>query len=453
MPYGMISAYGRQKEGYIMAVFRGTTEPKKIFGLLTAYYLLFYMADNISFTYLPVYYGSFHISQSQIGMITAAGAVMSIVAQPIWGLMADRAKCKNNVLLTMIFGVGASYMLFFVPNQTFLTLVLFTCFWQFFFSTFFALSDTVCLECLAFTKVDFGVIRSLGSIGFCLMALFMAIFAGKMSMGERFAFFPALMFLSMIPVLFLPKIRGHQYVESKDKAEKNKEKLPLTALFRYKNVTLVLLFMFLTLIPSGFYSGFFSLYYTSEIGANDTLLNIFMAISSVCEVPFMFIAAKAVRRVSFKTLIYVTSFVHILRYLALGLMKDPYLILPVAALTSITTVMVVYAGIVYINNNVSKKLRASGQSVWAVVAYGISKIAGSTVGGVVSGHIGMANTFLVSAVFVLILCIIFWFIMPSDLNTPPDEIESLMDAYTAKRKARLAFKEEAKKREKSAVSN
>ena len=66
-----------------------------------------------------------------------------------------------------------------------------------------------------------------------------------------------------------------------------------------------------------------------------------------------------------------------------------------------------YAMATYVNNNIPAVLKASGQAVNWIISLGLSRIAGSILGGILVDKYGIRQVFLFNSLFVAVLIAIY----------------------------------------------
>ena len=71
--------------------------PIKIASAMAAYYAVTGVYQN----YISKYFGAQGLTDGEIGVLMAAPPLISLIAQPVWGTLGDRAKSKNAVFRLM----------------------------------------------------------------------------------------------------------------------------------------------------------------------------------------------------------------------------------------------------------------------------------------------------------------------------------------------------------------
>lgn len=138
--------------------------------------------------------------------------------------------------------------------------------------------------------------------------------------------------------------------------------------------------------------------YYKELGADNGLLGWSMVISALSEVPFLLLSSRLFSRFSISSILLAASGAAAARWLLFGMIDNPYAILPVQILHGMIFIVVSVTMSVFINKEVPQELRASGQTLNALLNLGAARIIGSYVGGFASEAAGMKSVFLYCAI-------------------------------------------------------
>ncbi len=420
----------------------GESRNRKSLISLVCYYILFYGSMNFMVTYLSLFFkNNMNMSASAIGIISMIGPAVSVISQPLWGMAADRAKSKNNVLaIQLIIGLVMYFSYVLIPagrSYTFALLLIVSGLASIGYQGCVNLSDTICLETLAGTRYKFDTVRSIGSFAYAFVALCVGVSSMVLNKdynpASMLVAFSVVMAASLIPLFTLPHVRGHQ----SEKGEGGGKKVPITAIFKYKELIKVFAFGFLIAIPHTFALNFFPIVF-SDMGASNALINIYIFISAFTEVPFIFIAGKLSSKFSHRTIVIAGALVSMVRYLLFALLANPAVLLITSPLLGIPTVVMVFSNIVYINKIVSPELKASGQAMWSFLVFSAAKIISCLVGGFMLDHMGRSATFGFWTVWSLVIVVIFYFLLPKHkLSDIPDQEESVNTTLEAADKKTL----------------
>ncbi|NEN87073.1 MFS transporter [Paenibacillus elgii] len=352
-----------------------------------SYFLLFYfvvyMGNAIYGTYIPVYFQSIGATPTQIGALLSVGPFVAVLAQPLWGAVGDRARTKNAVLGWLIAGSGAMILLF--PfSEAFLYLLVVVCLFTFFQTSIFALSDAITLEELEKHKRwSFGPIRLGGTIGFAVMSITFGWIA-KDHIGYLFYAYALVMLVSLLLLAKFPKVSGYQSTGNK---------MQVWVLFKNRKLVTYLAINLVLQITMGYYYTFFPVYY-KEMGGDSVLLGWSMVVSSLSEIPFLLFASKIMKRVRMTHILLLSSLAAMARWFIFSFTDNPYWVLPTQLLHGLIFIVLTVTMAMYINQEVPKELKASGQTLNGLLNLGLARIIGSFLGGYASEAYGMRNVFM-----------------------------------------------------------
>lgn len=363
--------------------------------IFVSFYAISYMAYAISNTFFPIYYKQLGYSGSSLGLLLSVGPFVALLSQPFWGIMADRASSKN-LILQIICAVSTVSIFLLVADSRFYFLSLSFAIFSFFYYPLFALGDTITLEYLKNTSWNFGPIRLAGTFGFAVMA----IIAGKlasMNITNIFFLFSACTAVSFLIARKLPVVRGHQH---------GRQKISILALLKNREFMFLSVFFLAVMSSMGFYYSFYPVYY-EQLGAGRTLVGVSMFVSAVSETPFLLFSSRISRKFHAKYILLGSAAAICLRWLLIYLVSSPYALLPLMLLHGTTFIVMSYAMATYVNNNIPAVLKASGQAVNWIISLGLSRIAGSILGGILVDKYGIRQVFLFNSLFVAVLIAIY----------------------------------------------
>ncbi|WP_084822329.1 MFS transporter [Bacillus sp. SA1-12] len=367
-------------------------------------YAVAYMGNAVFQTFLPVYLDSIDLSKTEIAALLSFGPLMAILAQPIWGSIGDRSKTKNSVLQLLMFGSALS-VLFFPLSNHFVYLLVIMCLVTFFQTSVYPMGDAITLEYLSETKWNFGPIRLAGTIGFALMSVGFGLYA-RNQIDSIFIVYCLIMLLAMVISFKLPKVKGHQ-------ASGNKVKI--WVVFKNRKLVLLLLLSFIVQVSLGYYYAFFPIFY-KELGADTSLLGWSMLVSASSEIPFLLFADKIIKRFGVPLILLSTAFFAGVRWLCFYFVESPYLVLPIQLFHGAIFIVLMVTMAMFINEEVPRELKASGQTMYGLISLGIARITGSILGGMTAESVGMREVFLYSSILMFLTLIVFAFIFMRDVS-------------------------------------
>ncbi|SHE93202.1 MFS transporter, PPP family, 3-phenylpropionic acid transporter [Thermoanaerobacter uzonensis DSM 18761] len=369
-----------------------------IYYFFIIFYAVFFMGGAIYGTFVPVYLDYIGYSKSEIGILMSLGPFVAIIAQPFWGITSDRARSKNFVL-QILFLASIFTMALFPLSRNFYYLIAVITLFTFFQTSTGPISDAITLEYLSETNQKFGPIRMAGTIGYAVMSVIAGWFVQRY-IGSIFILNIVVLFLAFMIVFKLPVVKGHQF---------GKEKVSIWKLFSDKNLVLLMVFNFLVQITLGFYYTYFPIYFR-QIGGNNELLGWAYFISAMSEIPFLLYADKILEKIGTRGALIGASFVAAIRWLIISLFQNAYLVLPFQLLHGLIFIVLYYSMATYINQEVPKELRASGQTMNNLIGMGISRIVGSLLGGFLSDAYGIKAVFFYNSLLAFAIGLIFGYI-------------------------------------------
>jgi PPP family 3-phenylpropionic acid transporter len=360
------------------------------------FYFFIYMSNAVYGTFIPLYFQDAGFTQTEIGTLLSVGPMVAILAQPVWGTLSDRAKTKNRILLLLIAGSGISVLLYPL-SDLFVYLIIMIGVFTFFQTSIYAVSDAITLEELDRSKRgDFSLIRLAGTVGFALMSIVFGLIA-KERVDLVFTVFALIMAVCMVLALRFPPVAGHQ---TKDR------KIRIWVLFRNRKLVLYFSVNFILHISLGYYYTFFPLYFT-ELGGDSTWLGWSMVISSLSEIPFLLLAGKIFNRFKVHHILLMAGAASTLRWYLFSAIENPYWTLPVQLLHGLIFIVLSVTMAVVINREVPDELKASGQTLNALLSLGIARTIGSFAGGIASEEFGLQRVFFYNFVLSLLCIAVF----------------------------------------------
>lgn len=377
---------------------------------LWALYALTYMAQAILGTFVPVYFHSIGLDSGRIGQLLALGPLMAVFANPFWGIAGDRAANKNRILAILVLGSSVT-MLAFPHSVNYAVLMGILAVFTFFQSSIFPLSDAVTLEYLEESRWKFGPIRMAGTLGFSVMSLVGGAFA-RWNLESIFVLYPCIGIFTLITIYRMPVIKGHQACGNR---------ISPWQLLKNRDVMVLIFFNFFIQLTYGFYQSFFPIYY-NQLGADNTMLGLSMLIAAASEIPFLLLAGPILEKLGIRLTLMISAVITSLRWALTYLVTDTGAILAVGITHGFSFIVFSFCVATFINKNVPKELRASGQTMNALLCMGLARAAGSAFGGVLSSFTGIRQVFLWNSWVGFLSVLVFGMILFRQKN-PMKELE------------------------------
>lgn len=175
---------------------------------------------------------------------------------------------------------------------------------------------------------------------------------------------------------------------------------------------MICLMVFFIVFALGFnlYYSFYPIHFSS-VGGTSRQIGTMLFVSAISEIPFLLTARYWLRRFGIEKVLIASGLISSLRWLLLFFLEAPVLIILVNCLHGLGYVTVNFSIISFINTNLPRQLRATGQTICAVLVMFFSRVIFGYIGGIASDFFGVSQMMLFSAVITIIITFVFmiWF--------------------------------------------
>ena len=364
--------------------------------ILFLVYVLFYSGQSIYNTYLNLYLSQVGLSYSQVGMTISISTICVLAGQMNWGIASDRCRSKNLILSILLLAASMISLMFYLGSGYFYLIAAVSLF-AFFFNPIVPLLDNYTIEYIEKNgKSDYGHLRMGGTIGYCITVLLIGLLL-KDDYRGIFILVSAALFLCFMLYRTLPKISGYR---SRENHTSWKDILG--------NRTLIGLILFSLIFNLGlsFFYSFYPIYFT-EIGGNSSLIGTMMFLCAVSEIPMLLIIDKIVRKIGLEHTLIIAGIVTSARWLLLFVLRNPSAAIFVSLLHGIGYTSFSYCIITYIGRSVPKDMRATCQTLNALIGTVGSKVLFGYIGGLASEAFGANRIMLASSLLMLVSTCVF----------------------------------------------
>lgn len=138
--------------------------------LLRSFNFLYFAMLVIFVAFLPVYLNEQGLNPSQIGFITGTGGFITIIAQPLWGMISDRTKTTRKVLMVLLV-LSSIFGYFLYATSSYPLLILFAMLLYFFLLPIDPLAESLNFTISESAGVSYGSIRTYGALGYAVVSL------------------------------------------------------------------------------------------------------------------------------------------------------------------------------------------------------------------------------------------------------------------------------------------
>lgn len=387
---------------------------------LTLFWFFYVGSLGIVFPYFSLYLKeNAGLTGTELGVVLAIPPLIGMLAQPLWGYVADRTGARSRMLPLLSVGASLGYLALGAAKG-FPAIALATAAVALFSSALFPMTLSVSLAILRDAgRHAFGHVRAWGTIGFFALVLTfpwildtyrsahdIATTMEKASEPGLELMFPitaGLVFIAAVIGLFLPKEGA---VALRAARGDWRELLHNRAFCRFLLFSLVANFLMhgpMWLFP---------IFVRSRGGNIDTIRGMWI-LMLLFEIPLVLSTGSGLKRLGSRGLLGVGILVGGLRWLLCAQSTDLRLLFAIQALHGVTVVGLNLGSPLYLDAVAPEKLRSTAQGILSMVAVGIAGIASNTAAGWLLQHGGTDMLYLICGVGSIALGSLAGWILPS----------------------------------------
>ena len=350
------------------------------------YYFTFFAAIGMLVPYINLYYESVGLDSGSIGILAALPTVVSLVASPLWGVVADRLRL-HKVLLPVAMIINAGVVFLLLQMHQFVFLAIFVLLQSFFGSPIGPMADNAILEMLGETgRHRYGSLRLWGAVGFGITSwtignLIDLTGLGIIAIGYSIMFVISAWVASHLPapqIIAPPKFYDLKRLLSN---------------IGWRGLVISMFFMGLT---ASIHGNYFVLY-MKGIGAPSSLFGTALVVASVSELLMFLLVPKLIQRKLTRAMIVAGFVAWIIREALCALVQDPLLASATQVLHGLAFSALWTATITLARDSVPPGWGATAQGLLASVAWGAAWGLGALLGGQLLHRSGAATMFMASA--------------------------------------------------------
>ena len=353
--------------------------------------------------FITVYLNEKGLDAQWIGIVMGINSFITILAQPVWGIVSDKLQSVKTALAICLLGQGfISLML--IGIEGFLLITICFCIYTFFSSSQGTLLDTWSLHSLKGKKDEksVGHLKLWGCLGFAGSSIIAGMFINRYSTSKVIPVFSAILFAIAV-LISLVKLNG-----TGTKPIKIRD-MELSKI--YKNTSFIIFLVFIMFMQSPHRAGYtFYPILLESLGGTKSMVGYCSAIMFVSQAVLLFLSKRLLTNISPKLLIIASAFFFTVWQLGYGLATKPYHILILSALDGPSFGLFTISALYYLDSIAPKKLRTTYQTIAYAFYYGISGIIGNTLGGTIIEYMGYKSMYVLGAAVVVTSTVIFFII-------------------------------------------
>jgi PPP family 3-phenylpropionic acid transporter len=373
---------------------------------LSGFYFLYFGALGITLPFLPAYFKSLSLSASQVGVLLAVPPLLSLVAPPLWGHLADRSGRADRVLSLIALGSCACFAAFLWAEH-FGPLLLSMVLYALFNSSVTPLVDSLVLQRVALSGGSFARIRLFGSIGFVLSS---SSFGRAVSSIDRRTVVVA---FCLLCALFLWSLT----IRAKGPPSALGSPFRGFRLISESELGVFLAATCLHWIACSPFNVTFAIHVQS-LGLSPSVVGVSAGLGVLAETCCMYGYPRFANLIAPRQLLLWSFIASGFRWAGLSLVRSPELIILLSILHGMTFGTFYIASVAFVSGRVSEQRRASGQALFASVTFGLGGLIGYLSSGVGYDGLGGHRLFAVATALELAAAVLILRVRPAAARLP-----------------------------------
>lgn len=352
--------------------------------------------------FMGAFYTKQGITNTQIGMLSAVGPLAALFIQPFWGIISDKIGKRRNVLIFIVLGSSLAILTYRI-HTGFLSFLVSTVLLTSFSTAIIPLCDAIVTNLTKKNRVNFAFVRIGGTVGYAITVFMVGILVkGNI---ERIFLFGCSGFLLL--VFFLLLLPNEQAPKRERTKLHTKEKV-----FKNYQIRFVLLFAFLLQLGLTFCGTYYGVY-VIKLGFSASVLGISSCISALSEIPVLLLINKLMKKFGAVNLLAFSVAMVSLRLILAASGVLPLMLMS-QLLQSVTYMTCYYSCVMFISENAAEGKLSQGQSMLAMVQTGLGSTLGSLLGGTMTEHFGIGQSFLLLAAAIAVISVLNFFLLYID---------------------------------------
>lgn len=387
---------------------------------LTLFWFTYFGSLGIFFPYFSLYLReNAGLSGTELGMVLAVSPLVGMVAQPLWGQVADRTGARGRVLAFLTLGTALGYAALGLA-EGFWNILIAVAALASVGTAVFPLMNSVSLAILRDEgRHAFGRVRVWGTIGYFIVILVFPWFlqfyqpADAVNSAVTELSEPGLGFMFPITaVMVLVAAAIAFFLPQKGAIAFRAERGDWRELMRNRTFLRFLLFAVTAHFLMHGPMWLFPLFVRSR-GGDLEMIRAMWILMLAFEIPLVFLTGSGLKRLGPRGLLAVGVFGGGLRWTLSALLGDPTLLFAVQALHGVTVVGLNVGSPLYLDTLGPERLRSTAQGILSMVGAGVAGIASNIAAGWLIDRGGTDTLYLVCGLGSLVLGLLTVWLLPA----------------------------------------
>jgi MFS transporter, PPP family, 3-phenylpropionic acid transporter len=393
---------------------------------LTLFWFTYFGSLGIFFPYFSLYLReNAGLSGTELGIVLAVSPLVGMIAQPLWGQVADRTGARGRVLAFLTLGTALGYAALGWA-QGFWNILIAVALLASVGTAVFPLMNSVSLALLRDQgRHAFGRVRVWGTVGYFIVILVFpwsmqfyqpinvvnsaAMKIAEPALGFMFPITALIVFVSALIAFFLPQ---------KGAIALRAERGDWRELMRNRTFLRFLLFALTAHFLMHGPMWLFPLFVRSRGGDLDMIRAMWILMLTF-EIPLVLLTGSGLKRLGARGLLAVGVFVGGLRWSLSATVSDPMLLFAVQMLHGVTVVGLNLGSPLYLDTVAPERLRSTAQGILSMVGAGVAGIASNVAAGWLVDRGGTDTLYLICGLGSLVLGALTVWLLPAPGKQEP----------------------------------
>ncbi len=347
------------------------------------YYFVTGLAGGVLLPYLSIIFKDDGFNSTQIGVIMAAGTLISVLVQPVFGYIVDRFQVIRLTLVLSSLIPGAVAIVFQI--HWLWLVVLANLIFNLFSTPQTPIADSYAINSVRKMKQSYGSIRLFGSLGWAIAAYFGGLYVGLLPVESLWVPYLVLSLLSAAAAMTFSA--GNLDIELDEKSANNTNASielhagPGTRGLLHNHIFWIFLAGgFLASQTLTAFNTYFAITF-QNMGGSLKLAGVAFFLASSANVPSMLLSTRVIQKVGRENVLVLASVAYIVRWGVQAWVHIPIVAILIQVLHGVSFGFYYVAAVDFVSKSASRELQATAQAIFGVVCSGVAGIVGNLLNG------------------------------------------------------------------------
>ncbi len=358
--------------------------------------LFFWGGFAVIEAFMVPYLANIGFSERQVGFVISAFFLVSIGSQPLWGYAADRTDGHRWIIVIAMLVALLSMLVLRGSGATFGLVLVSALVYSLTAGSMPGLLDSWIMQISdGGVPINYGVARGFGSLGFAVAAMTLGFVLERFGLPLMFVIYAV---FSVAVISLVVTMRVPQLAPSARAIPDNVQMAfgsPIRAVLSNGPYLMFLSSAFLVLLGARAATTFMPLRFY-ELGGTNVHVGWAQAVKAAGEIPFMFLSALVLRKVTPRVLLSGSMTLIVVRLVLMRLAPSAAMLVAVQVVQGMAIGFLLPAAVHYINRIAPQEHRSFFQTLAPSISFGLATVVGSSVGGVLVEWCGLDALYTVA---------------------------------------------------------